>query len=60
MGEAERRGYQSLSLETGSADAFLPARRLYHKVGFEYCEPFGNYKADPFSVFMTKRLAPWI
>lgn len=57
MGEAERRGYQSLSLETGSADAFLPARRLYQKFGFEYCEPFGNYKADPFSIFMTKRLA---
>lgn len=55
--EAEHRGYKSLSLETGSADAFTPAQRLYQKHGFGYCEPFGNYKADPFSVFMTKSLA---
>ena len=25
-------------------------------IGFEVCAPFANYKADPNSVFMTKRL----
>lgn len=57
VAEAGNRGYESLSLETGSAAAFLPAQRLYQKHGFVYCEPFGSYEADPFSVFMTKRLA---
>lgn len=29
LGEARRRGYHRLSLETGAAEAFAPARRLY-------------------------------
>ncbi len=58
LSEAVRRGYRRLSLETGSADAFLPAQRLYQKCGFDYCGPFGGYRTDPFSVFMTKRLLP--
>ena len=29
LGEARRRGYRRLSLETGSMEAFAPARRLY-------------------------------
>src|ERR1051325_8315785 len=29
LAEAEKRGYKRLSLETGSMDAFEPARRLY-------------------------------
>lgn len=54
--EAKRRGYQRLSLETGSMDAFEPARRLYVSFGFQYCEPFSDYIEDPNSVFMTKEL----
>ncbi|GAA1840242.1 GNAT family N-acetyltransferase [Actinomadura bangladeshensis] len=54
--EAERMGFARLSLETGSDDFFLPARRLYEKFGFEYCAPFADYRPDPNSVFMTKRL----
>lgn len=54
--EAKRRGYQRLSLETGSMDAFEPARRLYANFGFQYCEPFSDYIEDPNSVFMTKEL----
>jgi putative acetyltransferase len=50
------RGYKRLSLETGSPSAFLPARRLYESFGFSYCEPFGEYELDPYSVFMTLRL----
>ena len=50
------RGYERLSLETGSDDAFLPAQRLYASVGFEYCGPFAGYVEDPNSVFMSLRL----
>ncbi|NOU86031.1 GNAT family N-acetyltransferase [Paenibacillus sp. LMG 31460] len=54
--EAKRRGYQRLSLETGSMDAFEPARQLYESFGFQYCKPFSDYIEDPNSVFMTKEL----
>ncbi|WP_088189245.1 GNAT family N-acetyltransferase [Desulfosporosinus sp. FKA] len=54
--EAKRRGYQRLSLETGSIDAFEPSKRLYISFGFQYCEPFSDYIEDPNSVFMTKEL----
>lgn len=53
ISEARQRCYQRLSLETGSSDAFLPARALYEAYGFEYCPPFGDYVEDPFSRFMT-------
>jgi putative acetyltransferase len=56
VAEAERMGFTRLSLETGSDDFFLPARRLYEKFGFEYCEPFADYRPDPNSVFMTRSL----
>lgn len=54
--EARRRGYGRLSLETGSMEAFEPARRLYANFGFTYCGPFADYVEDPYSVFMTKEL----
>jgi putative acetyltransferase len=54
--EAKRRGYLRLSLETGSMEAFEPAKRLYTSFGFQYCKPFSDYKEDPNSVFMTKEL----
>lgn len=57
IGEAKRRGYQRLSLETGSMVAFEPARKLYERAGFTYCEPFAHYVEDPNSVFMTMSLA---
>ncbi|MFD2656775.1 GNAT family N-acetyltransferase [Gracilibacillus thailandensis] len=56
MEEAKRRGYQRLSLETGSMKAFEPAKRLYASFGFQYCKPFSDYIEDPNSVFMTKEL----
>jgi putative acetyltransferase len=49
-------GYERISLETGSAAFFEPARKLYEKFGFQYCKPFANYIEDPFSVFMEKIL----
>lgn len=56
--EARRRGYRRLSLETGSGKAFQPALALYEKFGFTYCEPFGDYRPDPFSRFMTLDMPP--
>ena len=56
LGVARIRGYQKLSLETGSQEAFEPARRLYEGFGFIYCLPFEGYTEDPNSVFMTKHL----
>jgi putative acetyltransferase len=53
---ARARGYQRLSLETGSQDAFKPAQNLYASAGFTICGPFGDYTDDPNSVFMTLRL----
>ena len=54
---ARARGMSRLSLETGSFDFFLPARELYRSHGFVECEPFGDYKLDPNSTFMTLELA---
>jgi putative acetyltransferase len=51
--EAVRRSYERLSLETGSMEAFAPARRLYTRFGFRPCAPFADYVEDPYSVFMT-------
>ncbi|WP_248959241.1 GNAT family N-acetyltransferase [Sphaerisporangium perillae] len=54
--EAKRMGFTRLSLETGADEFFLPARKLYEKLGFDYCEPFADYQPDPNSVFMTQAL----
>ena len=54
--EARRRGYRRLSLETGAMDYFEPARKLYAGFGFQNCAPFGAYKLDPNSAFMTLEL----
>lgn len=56
LDEARRMGFTRMSLETGTAEFFLPARRLYEKFGFDYCEPFADYRPDPHSAFMTKLL----
>jgi putative acetyltransferase len=50
---AKQRGYTRLSLETGPASSFGAAHTLYANAGFQKCGPFGDYKPDPHSVFMT-------
>lgn len=50
------RGYRRLSLETGSMAVFEPACRLYKRFGFVSCAPFGSYREDPNSLFMTRVL----
>lgn len=52
LDECRRRGYHTVSLETGAQDFFAPARRLYARHGFVVCAPFGDYLRDPNSVYM--------
>lgn len=47
------RGYARVGLETGTMDAYAPARALYESVGFEVCPPFGDYWENEFSVCMA-------
>ena len=53
LAEARRQGMSRVSLETGTMEAFAPARRLYTRLGFVPCPPFGPYTANPYSVCMT-------
>jgi putative acetyltransferase len=53
LGVARHRGYRRVSLETGTMDAFSPARALYMSAGFTECGPFGQYQESPTSAFMT-------
>jgi putative acetyltransferase len=56
IAEATRMRFARLSLETGTADFFLPARKLYEKHGFDYCGPFGDYRPSQHNTFMTRTL----
>lgn len=51
------RAYRVLYLETGCHPAFLPAQALYRSAGFALCGPFGPYRENGNSVFMSLRLA---
>lgn len=55
---AKREGVKRVSLETGSMAFFAPARALYEKSGFRYCDPFADYALDANSQFMTLTLEP--
>jgi putative acetyltransferase len=50
---ARERGYERVSLETGTMPSFAPARSLYTTRGFVSCEPFGDYTLNEYSVCMT-------
>jgi putative acetyltransferase len=56
MQVARERGYRRLSLETGTPEAFAPARALYESFGFVRCAPFASYRNDGFSICMTRTL----
>jgi len=56
VGEARRRGYDWLGLETGRPEAYRPAQNLYRKHGFTECEDFGDYLGDEFSMCMSRAL----
>ncbi|WP_198671608.1 GNAT family N-acetyltransferase [Desertihabitans aurantiacus] len=47
-------GCTRVSLETGTAAAFAPARALYTSAGFRPCGPFGGYRPSPHSTFLSR------
>jgi len=51
--EAKKLNIEKLSLETGSGNFFLSARKLFQKVGFKICTPFAHYKEDSNSCYMS-------
>ena len=53
---ARQRGYERLSLETGTHPAFKPAHDLYRSHGFVLSGPFSSYCPNPHSVFMALEL----
>jgi putative acetyltransferase len=56
LAEARARGLSRVSLETGTQDYFAAAHRLYLRHGFLDCEPFGDYRLDPNSRYLTLAL----
>lgn len=56
LAEARRSGATRVSLETGVVPVFDAARSLYAAAGFTPCEPFGAYRPDRHSVFLTREL----
>ena len=57
IAEGRKRGYQQLSLETGTAPLHAPAISLYRSAGFVSCEPFADYQASPHNQFMSLDLS---
>ena len=53
---ARAKGITRLSLETGSFGYFAPAVALYKSHGFAECPPFGDYRPDPNSLFLTREI----
>ena len=51
---ARLRNIDRISLETGVRQP--EAIGLYRTSGYQECTPFGSYKSDPLSLFVTKRL----
>ena len=47
---------QKISVETGSGEFFLPARKLFKNSGFTECKPFSHYVDDPNSCYMSLKL----
>ncbi len=56
LADARARQVGRISLETGSMEFFAPARALYARHGFDPCPPFGSYRHDPHSTYMTRAL----
>jgi putative acetyltransferase len=54
---ARSREYEVLYLETGRHPAFAPAQTLYGSAGFKPCGPFGAYRENGNSIFMSLSLS---
>ena len=53
ISESKNIGIKKLSVETGTGNFFLSARKLFIGCGFKPCEPFAHYKIDPNSCFFN-------
>ena len=53
--KAAGHGCRTFMLETGPT--MVQALRLYERLGYQRCGPFGGYPDDPLSVFMQKNAA---
>jgi len=51
--EAKKLNIKRISVETGTGNFFLPARKLFDKCGFKLCKPFAHYKEDLNSCYMS-------
>ena len=51
---AKGRGIKRISLETGTSEAFKPARKLYKSLGYVDCDAFGDYVLSEDNMCMTK------
>ena len=47
-------GVKRISLETGTNEAFRPARELYKYLGYNSCDVFGDYVLSEDNMCMTK------
>ena len=56
LGLAAERGYERVSLETGTTEEFAAARAMYTRAGFVPCGPFGGYQPSPDNCFFTLTL----
>jgi putative acetyltransferase len=56
MAQAAADGMVRVSLETGRPPAYAAAVMLYLGEGFVECPPFADYRPDPASLFLTRRL----
>ena len=54
--EAKKLNIIKISVETGSGEFFLPARKLFLSSGFNPCKPFAHYTDDPNSKYYNKYL----
>lgn len=54
--EDEARGLELLYLRLETGHVLHAAHRLYQRHGFAFCDPFGDYTANPASLFMEKAL----
>jgi putative acetyltransferase len=51
---AKAHGITRISLETGTNEAFKPARDLYKSLGYEPCDAFGEYVLSEHNLCMTR------
>jgi putative acetyltransferase len=51
---ARSSGIERMSLETGTNEAFKPARELYKYLGYNSCDAFGDYVLNEDNMCMTK------